>query len=167
MAKAVFLDRDETLNPDSGYINDPAKFDVYPWVPAALKRLQEGGFKLVLITNQSGIGRGLIEPKALEAIHRKLNRQLQEKGARPIDLIEICPHPPSDGCECRKPKPKLILDAARKLSLNLHESFLIGDRQSDVEAGQAAGLKKSFKMASGNEQDFKKALEEILGSASS
>ena len=167
MAKAVFLDRDETLNPDPGYINDPAHFEVFPWVPAALKELQSAGFKLVLITNQSGIGRGLIEPAKLDAVHRKLNRSLQEIGARAFDLIEICPHKPDDNCDCRKPKPKLILDAAKKLQLDLTQCYLIGDRDSDVDAGNNAGLKKSFKMAPGNHADFKKALAEILGTASS
>ena len=162
MAKAVFLDRDETLIPDPGYINNPAYFDVFPWVPGALKLLQQAGFKLILITNQSGIGRGLIDPKQLDAIHRKLNHTLHEAGARAFDLIEICPHRPTDNCDCRKPKPKLILDAATKLSLDLSQCFLIGDRDSDVEAGNNAGLKKSFKIASGDELDFKKALEEIL-----
>jgi histidinol-phosphate phosphatase family protein len=167
MAKAVFLDRDETLNPDPGYIDDPAKFEVYPWVPDALKRLRFAGFKLVLITNQSGIGRGLIQPQALDAIHRKLNTILQNNGVAPFELIEICTHCPEDNCDCRKPKPKLILDAAHKLQLELSQCYLIGDRDSDIEAGNNAGLRKSFKIVSGSQKDFLKAVEEILKISSS
>jgi len=165
MPKAVFLDRDETLNPDPGYIHDPALFEVYPWVPDALKRLQQAGFRLVLITNQSGVGRGLISAAALESIHQKLNEILKSEGAKPFDLIEACIHRPEDQCDCRKPKPKLILDASRKLQLNLKESYIIGDRDSDIEAGKAAGLKQNFKVLPGDQSSFLQAIEVILKNA--
>jgi histidinol-phosphate phosphatase family protein len=166
MAKAVFLDRDETLNPDPGYIHDPELFRLYPWVPAELKRLQEANFLLVLITNQSGVGRGRITPAALDLIHQKLNRLLQEGGARPFDLMEICTHRPDEQCDCRKPKPKLLLDAALKLNLDLSACYMIGDRESDVEAGRLAGVRQSFQVKPGDESSFKLAIESILKSVS-
>lgn len=162
MAKGVFLDRDETLNPDSGYINDPALFSLYPWVAAELKKLKDAGFLLIVVSNQSGLGRGLITWDALTAIHQKLDRLLNESASIQIDHYEICPHQPTDACDCRKPKPKMILDAVQKLGLNLNQSFMIGDRSSDFEAGNRANLRKSFLIEPGNEATFKEAIAEIL-----
>jgi len=117
---------------------------------------------LVLITNQSGIGRGIVTVEQLEAVHQKMNRLLREAQVAPFDLIEVCPHTPEMGCDCRKPKPKLILDAAQKLKLDLNQCYLIGDRDTDVQAGVLAGLKQSFKMAKGSETDFRQAIHSIL-----
>jgi heptosyltransferase-2 len=164
MAKAVFLDRDETLNPDPGYISDPDLFSLFPWVAAELAKLKQHGFELVVVSNQSGIGRGLITWEQLNDIHQKLNRLLTETAGISIDHYEICPHHPEKSCSCRKPKPKLITDAAAYLNVNLSESFMIGDRKSDYEAGIAAGLKKSFLIQPGDEKSFKAAIAEILQS---
>lgn len=162
MAKAVFLDRDETLNPDSGYIGDPNLFSLYPWVPGELKKLKDAGFILIVVSNQSGLGRGLITWPALNAIHEKLDRLLNETAQIKIDHYEICPHTPSDDCDCRKPKPKMILDSVSKFGLDLEKSFMVGDRSSDFEAGNKAGLKKSFLIQPGDEVSFKSAIAEIL-----
>ena len=162
MAKAVFLDRDETLNPDSGYIHDHRLFDLFPWVPTELKKLKEAGFLLIVVSNQSGIGRGLITWPELLEIHEKLDSILSKTVQIKIDDYEICPHRPDELCDCRKPKPKLILDAIQKFSIRPEESFLIGDRVSDFEAGESASLKKSFLIPSGDEQAFKSAVAEIL-----
>ncbi len=162
MAKAVFLDRDETLNPDPGYINDPALFELFPWVAAELARLKKAGFLLIVVSNQSGLARGLIQWKNLIAIHEKLNAILQQQGNVTIDDFAICSHIPDDLCECRKPKPKLILDAATRHQIDLSQSFMIGDRKSDFEAGKAAHLKKSFLINPGDEPSFKAAIKEIL-----
>jgi histidinol-phosphate phosphatase family protein len=161
MAKAVFLDRDETLNPDPGYISDPDHFSLYPWVPAGLKRLKDAGFLLVVVSNQSGVGRGWIDPAALERIHAKLDRLLQEAEGIRMDAYSICPHRPEDGCICRKPKPELLLRASRLLDIDLSRSFMIGDRKSDYEAGLAAGVKKSYCIHPGDEASFKEAIREI------
>jgi len=163
MAKAVFLDRDETLNPDPGYIADPGLFMLYPWIPSELRRLKEAGFLLVIISNQSGVGRGLIPAGALVAIHSKLNLLLKESAGIEIDHFAICIHRPEDQCECRKPKPKLILDSASMLGVDLAESFMIGDRESDRLAGENAGVRRSFKIDPGDESSFKSAIREILG----
>ena len=162
MAKAVFLDRDETVNPDPGYISNPDHFELYPWVPAELAKLKKAGFLLVVVTNQSGIGRGLVEWANLNAIHEKMNALLLSQAMIQIDEFAICPHTPSDQCDCRKPKPTLILNAALKYQIQLSESFLLGDRKTDVEAGNAAQLKKSFLVIPGDEHTFKAAIAEIL-----
>ena len=113
MNKAVFLDRDGTLNPDPGYISDPKDFNLYEGVGENLLRLKKAGYLLILITNQSGISRGLISEKQLEAVHAKLQKLLTEKGAK-LDGIYYCPHHPNhpykgvSDCNCRKPKPEMI-----------------------------------------------------------
>jgi len=162
MAKAVFLDRDETLNPDPGYISDPAVFMLYPWVAVELARLKKAGFLLIVVSNQSGVGRGLIRHDALLAIHQKLNDLLFAAEGIRIDHFAICTHRPEDGCECRKPKPKLILDSAKKFGIDPAESFLIGDRESDAEAGIRANLQRALKVDPGDETSFRLTIEAIL-----
>jgi histidinol-phosphate phosphatase family protein len=162
MAKAVFLDRDETLNPDPGYISDPDLFMLYPWVSAELKRLKEAGFLLIVVSNQSGVGRGLIRAESLKLIHEKLNGLLFSEAGIRVDHFAICTHRPEDACECRKPKPKLILDSAAKFGIDLGRSFMIGDRESDYQAGINAGLKQSFQIGTGDEASFKLAIQAIL-----
>jgi histidinol-phosphate phosphatase family protein len=165
MAKAVFLDRDETLNPDSGYISDPAEFKLYPWVSSELLKLKKRDFLLILVSNQSGIGRGIITGDQLISIHQKLNRLLFEEAGIGIDDFSICPHTPDDQCDCRKPKPKLLLDAAEKNDIDLSQSFMMGDRQSDYDAGEAAGVKQSFMIVPGDEKSFKQAIATILAAS--
>lgn len=150
MNKAVFLDRDGTLNPDPGYISDPDAFNLFPGVGAALAGLQGAGFLLILITNQSGIARGLITSEQLVAIHEKMQSQLAEAGAT-IDAIYHCPHhpdyPPVDGisdCNCRKPRPGLIERALQDYQINPASSYMIGDRSSDIKIALATGVKPVF-----------------------
>jgi D-glycero-D-manno-heptose 1,7-bisphosphate phosphatase len=165
MAKAVFLDRDETLNPDSGYISDPDLFALYRWVPTELLLLKQADFMLILVSNQSGIGRGKVTHDQLIAIHQKLNRLLYEEAGIGIDDFSICPHTPDDECDCRKPKPKLLLDAAERNDIDLSASFMIGDRESDYEAGIAAGVRQSFLIVPGDEESFKRAVATILATS--
>lgn len=144
---AVFLDRDGTLNPDPGYISRPEDFELFPGVGRALRRLQERGYRLVVVTNQSGVARGLIAPEALAAIHKKLTARLAEEGVT-LDAIYVCPHhhefPPEtvpNLCSCRKPAPGLIWQAAADLGLDLGRSFAIGDRLTDGQMAVNAGVK--------------------------
>lgn len=150
MNKAVFLDRDGTLNPDPGYISDPDTFNLFPGVGEALARLQHAGFLLILITNQSGIARGLITNEQLAAIHEKMQTQLNAAGAR-IDAIYHCPHhpdyPPVDGvsdCNCRKPRPGLIERALRDHKIDPASSYMVGDRSSDIKIALATAVKPIF-----------------------
>lgn len=148
--KAVFLDRDGVLNDNpGGFITKVQAFSILPGVPEALARLTQAGYLNIIVTNQSGIGRGLIPFSILEAIHQSLKEKVAQAGGK-IDGIYYCPHLPEEGCSCRKPSPGLILQAARDLSICLEKSFMIGDSERDLIAGRRAGCKKSFLVLSGN-----------------
>ncbi|MBR4329182.1 MAG: HAD family hydrolase [Candidatus Riflebacteria bacterium] len=146
MNKAIFLDRDGTLNPDPGYISDPKDYELYDGVCEALVKLQEAGYMLILITNQSGISRGLISEEQLEAVHDKMKRLLKAGGVT-LDAIYYCPHHPDHPykgiaeCNCRKPKPGLILQAIKDHDIDVENSFMIGDRTSDIKIGLNSGVK--------------------------
>jgi len=139
----VFLDRDGTLNEDPGYLNHPDAVRLLPGVGPAVARLNEAGYKTVVVTNQSGIGRGLIVPYALEAIHLRLRQLLAKHGAW-LDGIYACTHHPDEGCECRKPAPGLINQARRELGLGTDRSFVIGDKVTDVELARNVGATSVF-----------------------
>ncbi len=138
--RAVFLDRDGTLNVDPGYLNHPEKLELIPGVPEALRKLKEAGYWLVVVSNQSGVGRGLIPLEMLPRIHDRMDEILRPQGAA-IDEFSLCIHHPDAGCECRKPKPGLLLQAARRLGIDLSQSFMVGDKPVDVEAGRGAGVR--------------------------
>jgi histidinol-phosphate phosphatase family protein len=133
---AVFLDRDDTLIIDPGYLDDADKVRLVPGTLDALERLQAAGLRLVVTSNQSGVARGLIAPDQIQAIQERLCQLLV--GVR-IDGFEYCFHHPDDGCGCRKPSPEMILRASRRLDLDPPRSVMVGDRESDVGAGNAAG----------------------------
>lgn len=139
---AVFLDRDGTLNREVNYLADPADLDLIPGCAGALESLRECGYALVVVTNQSGIARGLLTEDDLGLIHSRLEDQL---GLR-FDAIEYCPHHPDHGppayrkvCPCRKPQPGMLQSAARRLDLDLGASWTIGDSERDLLAGRRAG----------------------------
>jgi D-glycero-D-manno-heptose 1,7-bisphosphate phosphatase len=131
----VFLDRDGTLIHDAGYLKDPAGVFVLPRVPEALAQLSD--FALVIASNQSGVGRGLFSRADLERVHRRVIEALPV----PFAGAFYCPHAPDELCACRKPKPGLLFEARDVLNLDLSRSFMIGDRESDVDAGLAAGCR--------------------------
>ncbi|HEU5466208.1 MAG TPA: HAD family hydrolase [Gemmatimonadales bacterium] len=137
---AAFLDRDGTLIEDPGFLSDPAKLKLLPGAAQAVRRLNQGGLAVVIVTNQSGIARGLITAQQYDAVHARLVQLLAGAGAR-LDGAYVCPHHPdiSGPCECRKPGTKLFRDAATELTLDLGRSFYVGDRMSDVEPARALG----------------------------
>ncbi len=136
MKKAVFLDRDGTLTADSkNYIKSIAEFSIFPFTAKALKVLQQAGFLLIVITNQSGLSRGYFSEKTLKAMHDHLREQLEINGVT-LDDIYYCPHLPEDNCDCRKPKPKLLQKAAKKHQVDLKNSWFIGDSEKDILTGQ-------------------------------
>lgn len=136
---AVLVDRDGTLNHDSGYVTSPDQLVVFPGVPEAIFRLNQLGVLVIMITNQSAIGRGMMTVEDLQRIHEAFAILLQPCGAR-IDGIFFCPHHPQDGCHCRKPNVGLIQQAAEQFSLDLARCFLVGDKKSDLEAAQNIGV---------------------------
>jgi D-glycero-D-manno-heptose 1,7-bisphosphate phosphatase len=143
--KAVFLDRDGTINVEVQYLSQVKDFQFIPGVPWALKCLKEAGYLLVVVTNQSGIGRGLYDEAALDTIHSHMHEDLAKFGAS-IDACYFCPHHPEHAtgdyrqeCGCRKPLPGMLQQAALDLDIDLAASFMIGDKLADVEAGLAAG----------------------------
>jgi histidinol-phosphate phosphatase family protein len=138
--RAVFLDRDGTLVRDVHFCRRVEDLHLLPGVPHAVRLLNEKGFRVVVITNQSGIGRGYLTMETLAAIHKKLVEELGRRGA-PVDAIYCCPHSPEEGCECRKPKPGLFLTAIRELGVNPAASYVVGDRERDLEPGRALGLR--------------------------
>jgi len=147
LAKAAFLDRDGVLNIDTGYPHKLTELEIIPGVPAALKLLSEAGFQLFIVSNQSGVGKGMFDETDVVAFN---NRLLYLLGTQNIHFrgVSYCTHVAAEGCLCRKPEPKMILDFVEKFSLDSNESMLIGDKDSDVTAGVRAGLNTNLKIPS-------------------
>ncbi|HEX4085358.1 MAG TPA: HAD family hydrolase [Chthoniobacteraceae bacterium] len=137
MQRAVFLDRDGTLIKNVAYINDPAHVEVFPDVVESLTRLKQAGYRIVIITNQSGFDRGLVTPEQYEAVHARL---VELAGAGLIDATYMCP----DFGPRRKPSPGMIFEAARDLGIDPKRSVMIGDKASDIHCGRNAGTKTIF-----------------------
>jgi len=143
MARAVFLDRDGTINEEMGYINHLDRFVLLPGVAAAIRNINASGLKAVVVTNQSGAARGYFPAAFIDRVHEKMGRLLSEEGAF-LDGIYTCPHQPQSrepeaGCDCRKPRPGLLLRAAGDLNIDLARSYVVGDRFQDVEMARRAG----------------------------
>jgi heptosyltransferase-2 len=136
----VFLDRDGTLNYDPGYLKVAAELKLLAGVGPALARLKGAGAKLVVVTNQSGVGRGIVTLKDLEAIHARLQGLLEQEDAA-LDAIYFCPHHPDDGCRCRKPNVGMVERAVSELQLDLRRSYLIGDHARDIQLAHRVGAK--------------------------
>lgn len=139
--RAVFLDRDGTINRDVGFPNDYSMIEVYPYSFEAARKIRQAGFLAVIITNQSGVGRGLIEESNLDDIHRRMQAAFQAEGAR-FDSIYYCPHFLQSAdpkyrkdCNCRKPNPGLGAQAAEDLNIDLGRSYMVGDKVEDIQFG--------------------------------
>jgi D-glycero-D-manno-heptose 1,7-bisphosphate phosphatase len=135
LSPAVFLDRDGTIMEDCNYCSDPKDVRIFPGVREALLRLKSKGFKLIIITNQSGIGRGLMTFEQYRAVETEVLRQLDGL----IEATYFCPDVPGQHSSCRKPEPGMILQAEREHGIDLSRSFFIGDKEIDVECGRNAG----------------------------
>ncbi len=138
MRAAVFLDRDGTIIEDEGYLADASKVRFVPGALAALRAFRERGFLVVVISNQSGLPRGLITPAQHAEVDARVKAMLAAEGV-PLDGSYYCAHLAGDGCTCRKPEPGMLIEAARELDIELSRSFMVGDKLSDVAAGRAAG----------------------------
>jgi D-glycero-D-manno-heptose 1,7-bisphosphate phosphatase len=138
MRRFAVLDRDGTIVVDRGHLSDPAGLELEPGAAVGLRRLAALGLGLAVVTNQSAVGRGLLDAAGLATIHRALEKLLAGEGVR-LDGIYACPHLPDDGCACRKPRTALLEQAARDLGFNASEAFVIGDKASDIELGRKVG----------------------------
>jgi len=139
---AVFLDRDGTLMEEVHYCADPAHVRLFPGTVAALRRLVERGFLCVIITNQSGIGRGLLTEEQYQAVQCELLRQLAQEGAAPLIAASyFCPDAPPTPSPRRKPQPGMVLEAACELGIDLAQSWFVGDKAADIQCGESAGTR--------------------------
>jgi D-glycero-D-manno-heptose 1,7-bisphosphate phosphatase len=134
----VLVDRDGTINVEKDYLSDPAGLELIPGAAAAIRDLKQAGFGVVVITNQSGIGRGYFTLEQLAAVHDRLVQLLAAEGAT-VDGIHICPHGPGDACACRKPLPGMVEQAVAEHGFDPAQGFMIGDKEVDVELGHAVG----------------------------
>jgi D-glycero-D-manno-heptose 1,7-bisphosphate phosphatase len=144
---AIFIDRDGTLNEDIGYVSSPEELTLYPRAAEAVRLINEAGFKAIVITNQSGIARGMYTEESLNAIHEKMIEELADSGAK-LDGVYYCPHHPEIGnaryrmaCDCRKPQTGMLDRAAREHNIDLSRSFVIGDKASDINLAHNAGAR--------------------------
>jgi D-glycero-D-manno-heptose 1,7-bisphosphate phosphatase len=137
--KLVILGRDGILNEyREEHVTTPAEWHPVPGALEAVARINHAGWHVVVATNQSGIGRGMIDMSAVNAVHAHMNRQLQAAGAR-LDAVFFCPHTPEDGCDCRKPKPGMLLDVGQRYGIDLAHVPVVGDTARDLVAAHAAG----------------------------
>ncbi len=162
---AVFMDRDGTICEEVGYLDSVERFRLLPRSGAAIKLLNDRGFKAVVVTNQSGVARGYFSEARLQELHAELFRQLGQEGAF-LDGIYYCPHHPSEGevpyrkiCDCRKPSPGLLRKAAEDLDLDLALSYAVGDRLADLECGQRVGSKGVLVLSGYGKQELESQRE--------
>lgn len=148
--KAVFIDRDGTISDEVGYVNHPSRLRLLPRSAEAIRLLNESGWLVVVITNQSGVARGYFTEAVLAETNEVMRVALAAAGAR-IDALYFCPHHPTVGaepyrqdCDCRKPKPGLILQAAAELDIDLGQSWMVGDRYGDIALAHAAGVRSAL-----------------------
>ena len=150
---ALFLDRDGVIIENcSNYVRSWADVELFPQALAALAAWRDSPYRIILVTNQSAVGRGHISRATAEAINDQLLDVIRDAGGR-VDAVFMCPHGPDDGCDCRKPRPGLLLQAAAALDIDLSRSVMIGDALSDVAAGRAAGVSQAILLRTGRGRD--------------
>ena len=150
--RTIILDRDGTIIVDHGYLDDPQRIAFLPGALEGLRQWHEGGHPLIIVSNQSGIGRGRLTAAQVLAINERLQQLLTAAGA-PLAGIWFCPHAPEEGCECRKPKTRLVQEAAAQLGFEPAQSVVIGDKSSDIELGERLGAVTMLLSATGQTSD--------------
>lgn len=138
--KVIFVDRDDTIAIDVCHCTDPEKLVLFDGVPNAIKKLNDAGYEIIVITNQSVIGRGMIDHAQLKKIHDKMLSDIEKDGGKILDIF-YCPHRPDENCDCRKPKTKMGLDAIKKYNLDINNIIMIGDSDSDIQFGNNLGCR--------------------------
>jgi len=160
-ARAVILDRDGTIIVDRDYLDDPEQLEFLPGALEGMRLLRARGHPLVVVTNQSGVGRGRFSIARLEQIHARLLERAREAGAA-IDAIYYCPHRPEENCECRKPKPMLARQAAAELRFEPSAAVVIGDKSSDIQLGRNLGALTMLVSETGHARDAKPATADYV-----
>jgi len=166
--RAVFLDRDGTINVEKEYLHRIEDFEFIPGAPEAIKRLRSAGYLVIVVTNQSGVARGYFSQEDVDCLHEHIQQELMSRGTR-IDAFYVCPHHPTKGlnelrmdCDCRKGSPGMLLRAAEEHDIDLKSSFMIGDKPADIEAGQRAGCQAVLVMTGyGRETAQKQSLAKV------
>jgi D-glycero-D-manno-heptose 1,7-bisphosphate phosphatase len=164
MSRAVFLDRDGTIVVEKNYLSDPGQVEIFPGAPEALKRLQDAGFKLFIVTNQSGIGRGYYTLENMHQVNARLLEELARHGVR-FEKIYFAPEAPEEPSRGRKPSPQFLFDARDEFGIDLAQSYMIGDKPIDLECGWNAGVRKSILVRTGYGTDVERNSFNKLGSA--
>jgi D-glycero-D-manno-heptose 1,7-bisphosphate phosphatase len=166
--RAIFIDRDGTLNEEVGYIRDPAQFRMFDFAAEAVRLANEAGWLAIVVTNQAGVARGLFTEDLLMQIHQKMTEELTQAGAR-LDAIYYCPHHPEIGqppyrqvCDCRKPQPGLLKRAAEDFDLDLSKCVAVGDRYRDICAAQAAGARGVLVLTGYGQEEFEQEQGQIV-----
>ena len=148
MRKTFFLDRDGTINEEIGFLHEVEKVKILEGVAEGIKRAREKGYLIIVISNQSGIGRGYFREEDVKKVNERINEILSKEGAE-VDAFYYCPHSPEENCSCRKPKPGLFLKAIKDWDIDIFSSINVGDSLRDIEAGIRAGVKKNFLVLTG------------------
>jgi D-glycero-D-manno-heptose 1,7-bisphosphate phosphatase len=157
--RAVFVDRDGTINPDLRYLADAQRLEVYRGVAEATRLLHAHGYLVICVTNQSGIERGFYTVEDVERIHARVNEILRREGGG-VDAFYYCPHAPETGCQCRKPGTELFLRAAQAFSLDMAAGAIIGDRSLDIEAGERLGLLTVLVPSAGHDGEVQREMQQ-------
>lgn len=157
LVRAVFFDRDGTLNYDPGYLGDPNLVKLYPNVPEGIRKLKDNGFKIIVISNQSGIARKLITHSDVRAVNKRINEILSDNNSEVNDFYYCSSHPDFsslDECKCRKPSPSMVFTASKEHNIDLKNSFFVGDKAIDVECGNNAGIETILVMNGKNKEEI-------------
>jgi D-glycero-D-manno-heptose 1,7-bisphosphate phosphatase len=155
VSKAIFMDRDGTVSEEVGYMYHAGLYKPFPWTGEAVRKINQSDYKAILITNQAGVGRGYFPESMVHEVHSVLDAELNRWSAR-LDAIYYCPHSPETQCDCRKPKPGMILRASQEMNIELAESYMIGDRYVDVLAAHGAGVKSVLLQSGDGQIEFEK-----------
>jgi D-glycero-D-manno-heptose 1,7-bisphosphate phosphatase len=151
--RAVFLDRDGTLCEEMGYLNHISRLNIFPFAADGVRRLNDAGWPVIVVTNQSGVARDFFPESLVVQVHEKIAHDLAAHGAR-VDAFYYCPHQKADGCTCRKPLPGLIVRAAADHALEPQGSWMVGDRYADVEMGHAVGARTALVLTGYGRGDY-------------
>jgi D-glycero-D-manno-heptose 1,7-bisphosphate phosphatase len=161
MKRAVFLDRDGTINVDKNYLSDPSQLELIPGAPLALRRLADAGYLLIIVTNQSGIGRGYYTLQDMDRVQHRLSAELAGAGVS-LTAIYFAPEAPEQPSRGRKPSPQFLFDARDEFGLELGQSYMVGDKLIDLQCGWNAGVRRSILVRTGYGAQVERAYPELI-----